>query len=776
LEVAFSEPVILDNWRIRDVDSGDIRGTENNWNWQDGIIAKAYDENGDPVDIEAKIGSSGTGLMVDANGIVHTDPATYNGGDVAHGDGSTPNATNGHIVLTSNFKAIKKLVITHVAGPDVPCQTRSALAMAGLAVCKPLKISGNVYDDGDGVAPTGTCATSDNIVDGNPVNGVDGTPLNACLLDNSNVVADTKVVAADGTYLFNNAIHPNTAYKVLLTTNDCTVGAAAPSAVLAPKWHYEGEQIDPANNPGHDGTPDGIIAVNVTDSDIENIDFAINKVPEANDYTEQVRSNPNGTTQVPFSPNANGTYISDLEDATPTNIKITGISGGVLYNNGTQINVGDTVPGSDLANLSIDPDDGDISSVFNYVAVDKACRESNVALFKAPFVNTGNWSGNVTEDIDNDDAGDQPIENVTIELYTDPNCDGDRSDGDVYSSAETDADGNYYFSGVPAGCYVAVETQPSGYLDVTEKEGGEDSDEKGTTPTNEISGEITPGEDDSGNDFVEEKPGRLCGNVSEDTNNDDNGDSPIADVTLTLFDVTGNQIGTTTTDSSGNYCFNDLAAGDYTVKETQPAGYLDVKEDEGGSDDDKADNNELNTIAATVDAGETDGGNDFVEKPTASIGNLFWIDENANGVVDNDERGYNGVVVQLFDDQGNILNTQTTRNGPDGKPGYYLFDNLIPGQNYQVHFDYSNVPELEGYVYSPTVGGNDKNNANEQGFTISVTPKAGESILTLDAGVNCGCSATSSDSGDALSVSGILVMMFMTLFTGLFFVRKEEQA
>jgi len=163
------------------------------------------------------------------------------------------------------------------------------------------------------------------------------------------------------------------------------------------------------------------------------------------------------------------------------------------------------------------------------------------------------------------------------------------------------------------------------------------------------------------------------------------------------------------------------------------------------------------------------------DEPTnAAIGNLFWIDENGNGVVDNTERGYNGVKVTLMDENGTVIATQTTRNGSDRKPGYYLFDNLIPGEIYQVHFDYSNVADLKGYIYSPTVGGDDKNNANEEGFTVSVTPQAGERILTLDAGINCGCSDIKGDSGDTLSLFGMLGMLFMSLFAGLFFVRKEE--
>ena len=57
----------------------------------------------------------------------------------------------------------------------------------------------------------------------------------------------------------------------------------------------------------------------------------------------------------------------------------------------------------------------------------------------------------------------------------------------------------------------------------------------------------------------------------EDTNKDgiqDADEKGIADVTVTLKDSNGNTIGTTTTDESGKYQFNNLQNGDYTVEFT----------------------------------------------------------------------------------------------------------------------------------------------------------------------------------------------------------------
>jgi len=154
----------------------------------------------------------------------------------------------------------------------------------------------------------------------------------------------------------------------------------------------------------------------------------------------------------------------------------------------------------------------------------------------------GSWSGNVSEDLDNnsaiDDANDSPIPNVTIELFTDPNGDGDPSDGLLVGTTTTDTSGNYSFTNLLAGDYVAVETQPAGFIDVVEDEGGVDNDKPNNGTINSIAGTVDANENDANNDFVEERLGSWSGNVSLDTDDDsvidDPDDSPIPNVTIEL--------------------------------------------------------------------------------------------------------------------------------------------------------------------------------------------------------------------------------------------------
>ena len=147
------------------------------------------------------------------------------------------------------------------------------------------------------------------------------------------------------------------------------------------------------------------------------------------------------------------------------------------------------------------------------------------------------------------------------------------------------------------------------------------------------------------------KTGTITGTVREDLDNNDSGDSPIGGVTVTLKDANGNIVGTAITDANGNYAFNNLPAGTYTVVETNKPGYLDVSDIDGGNP---------NSIAVTLNPGQTSAGNDFVDERTATLGDRVWLDTNANGVQDAGELGLAGVKVELKDNNGVVVQSMTT--------------------------------------------------------------------------------------------------------------------
>jgi hypothetical protein len=129
-----------------------------------------------------------------------------------------------------------------------------------------------------------------------------------------------------------------------------------------------------------------------------------------------------------------------------------------------------------------------------------------------------------------------------------------------------------------------------------------------------------------------------------------------------LKDSTGTVVQTTTTDANGNYTFNNVPAGTYTVVETNKPGYLDVSDIDGGNP---------NSITVTLPAGTSSTGNDFVDERTAAIGDKVWLDKNANGVQDAGEAGIAGVTVKLLDSTGTVVGTTTTDAN-----GNYQFSNL----------------------------------------------------------------------------------------------------
>jgi hypothetical protein len=803
LVVEFDVPVILDNWRIRDVDSGDDRAGVANWNWQDGIIATAEDINGNPVTIESKIGTSGTGLLKDANNIVHTDPATYNGGNVATGAGTTPNATNGHIVLTSNFVPVKKITITHIAGPDVACQTRSALAMAGLAVCVPLHVSGTVFNDADGAKLPAACDTSNGQVDGTPISEINATtPLYAQLIDASGKIIDLQKIKADGTYYFDKFIKPNSTYKVLITETNQTIGDDNAISYLPQGWKHEGEKLIGG---ALDTTVDGVVILNIVATSVDNIDFGINTVPTATGYTRPSELNPGGTTAVQIAPDGAvlADFVSDKEETTPNRIRIITVpsNGALKYLNGV-VTAGQIIDSPDVSAFTFDPNDGDIDAALSYVSMDKACRESTPALLKVAF-NVPQISGNLYLDTNHD---------TNVDGNATPNsCDGttplfvnliNPANNTVISSVALRTDGSYTFYNPdvqPNTNYDLILSQeegqagdatpsvklPAGCMGTGENKGANANNAEGTLANGKIS--VSVGTVDVPELNFGISPSVKIGDLVwiEDDNDGNPATGTVTHPTAgTVVTATAPNsiVYTGTTDANGKYVIEVPANASYAVKVAQPTGTVptvgstDSSITDTTSENNKSHNNTGTTVAvASTDNLTVDFG--FTTPQTTAIGNLFWIDDNADGKVDANEKGYNGVIVTLYDANGAKLATQTTRNGADGKPGFYLFDNLTPDKEYKVHFDYSNVAALKDYVFSPKVGGDNNSNANDKGFTVSVTPKVGAPILTLDAGIHCGCSNApiSANGGDALSMMGMLAMMLLTLMTALFFVRKEEE-
>ncbi|GAB4461397.1 MAG: hypothetical protein Kow0070_18910 [Anaerolineales bacterium] len=272
------------------------------------------------------------------------------------------------------------------------------------------------------------------------------------------------------------------------------------------------------------------------------------------------------------------------------------------------------------------------------------------------------------------DGGELPIPNVRVELYRDANLDGTPDPGLVAFDV-TDANGYYLFDDLAAGSYVVV--IPA-------------SNFTGTGPLAGYNTSTPTGTENSG------VPGNP---YTPNTDRDDNGLNTGAAPT-----VSGVRSGTIT-----------LAYGTEPNGETELSGQPDpgspanLAFNPTGWDGpfsrgrwEESDNNSNLTV-------------DFGFIPVFSLGNRVWFDTNNDSLINPGELGVDGVRVQLFASDGvteinvgpdGILNTAD--DAPGGMltagGGYYLFNNLLPGDYIVVlpPGNFTGAGPLAGYWSSGT--------------------------------------------------------------------------
>ncbi len=300
-------------------------------------------------------------------------------------------------------------------------------------------------------------------------------------------------------------------------------------------------------------------------------------------------------------------------------------------------------------------------------------------------------TGVVYNDLDRDgtrDAGEPGLPGAIITLKDSAgnDIDSDPATAGVQpTTTTTGPDGSYSFPNVPAGNYQVVETQPTGY---------------GSSTPNTVNVTLPAGGSATAN--FGDTLSTLAGTVFRDDNDDATkatAEPGIAGVTLQVQNAAGDPVDTdpttpgvqdtVVTDASGNYKFNNLPAGTYTIVETQPAAFTDGKEKEGTFGGTVATTPGNNTIATiTVPAGQDGTGYLFGERGTAINGTVY-VDVDGDGTRDPGEAPVAGVIVTLKDSAGNDVDSDpntvgvqptTTTTAPDGS---YSFPNL-PAGNYQV--------------------------------------------------------------------------------------------
>uniref|UniRef100_UPI0035687585 SdrD B-like domain-containing protein n=1 Tax=Neptunomonas sp. TaxID=1971898 RepID=UPI0035687585 len=211
-------------------------------------------------------------------------------------------------------------------------------------------------------------------------------------------------------------------------------------------------------------------------------------------------------------------------------------------------------------------------------------------------------------------------------------------------------------------------------------------------------------------------------------------------VIVELYDANNNLVSSTITGDdystaeveTGYYQFTGLKAGDYSVKFLTPANMLLTVADVAGNTQDNSDS-DADVLTGMTDTitladGESNQSVDAGLYQKAGLGDKVWEDLDGDGVQDAGEPGIAGVLVDLKDATGAVIDSTTT-----AADGSYSFTGLEPG-TYSVAFK----PNA-GYEFTLENIGDDALDSDavaaNGGMTQQVTLVSGEFNDTLDAGL-----------------------------------------
>jgi len=157
----------------------------------------------------------------------------------------------------------------------------------------------------------------------------------------------------------------------------------------------------------------------------------------------------------------------------------------------------------------------------------------------------------------------------------------------------------------------------------------------------------------------------------------------LSDIDLVLFDDSGQQIETATTDQDGKYLFENIRPGNYQIEilnvEADFIVASQINSDEKLNSDLKEDAGRYITDFINAVDGFTSLDIDLglMRRPVANLTGIsgrVWYDDNFNSAEDDTELGIEDIEVNLLDEDLNILNTTFT-----DADGNYSFSNLNAG-------------------------------------------------------------------------------------------------
>jgi fimbrial isopeptide formation D2 family protein len=461
---------------------------------------------------------------------------------------------------------------------------------------------------------------------------------------------------------------------------------------------------------------------------------------------------PNGTFSVEVTTQPNNTLPTyDLDDTSP--------SGPFVTPNKTITTL------TDITN----PSTGELTAIQDRTNVDFGYVQTGLIGDTVYYDNNNN--GVYDPNTAAPSASDVGINGVTVQLKC-PGIDGILGDGVNTASADdmiltaTTGDnpdtptvvekGYYQFKNIPFSplCVVTVTTPPSSTDYIQSGDPDATKDNKATLPISLASPSNQSG------DFGYAPKGQVGDTIFEDTNRNgsqDSGEPGIQGVLIRFIcpgidGILGDGVnaasaddmllGSATTDANGKYSITNLPYNpNCSVKATLPVDYELTSDPDATKDGD--------TVLPLTLVAKSNLTGDFGYAPLASLGDYIWADSNKNGLQDPSEAPLSNVRIELLDANGApVADPHSTTGVPyiltSTSTGFYRFTGLKPG-TYKVKF--SNLPS--GSRFTQVLGDNTTagSDASTDGFTQTVTLAAGQSNLTLDAGVVLADSTSLSNTG-----------------------------
>ncbi len=260
--------------------------------------------------------------------------------------------------------------------------------------------------------------------------------------------------------------------------------------------------------------------------------------------------------------------------------------------------------------------------------------------------------------------------------------------GELIDNTITDTNGFYQFDNLIPGEYrITINLSNEDYSSTLIGAGNNTQDSEGTLMNNVLTSDVITlfnGVDQLDHDFgfieiegIDPEPefGVINGTFVRDRNGDGilTDDPGIAGAIISLKTCAGEEVTTATTDQQGAFSFTNLEAGNYYIVFPTEDNFVLLNTGESqinnlieqGSSD-------CITVVANTSMQITGGA-----VPLNSIGDYVWNDTNEDGIQDDDEQGFENILISLFDENDNFI-----AEGLSDTNGAYQFNNLMPGNYY----------------------------------------------------------------------------------------------